>query len=147
MEDSRMDTAPSAPEQRGAPVRPGAVRPGAPGWPGRPDPPAGPGPAGGHRAVGERLLVDGPTLMDQPGPGAVPVLSLTPVPEARAAREPWDGALRLAVTGVTVLVITAELGRRAGAPARLTAVCSAGACAMAVGPWLVPQLVPRLASA
>ncbi|MEU8340113.1 hypothetical protein AB0C74_00295 [Spirillospora sp. NPDC048832] len=130
MEDSRMDTAPSAPEQPSAPVRPVA-----PGWP------AGPG------LAGERVLVDEAAMPEQPGPGAVPVLSLTPVVEPPAGREPWEGALRLALTGVAVMAVTAELGRRAGAPVRLTAICTAGAGAMAVGPWLVPQLVPRLASA
>jgi hypothetical protein len=58
------------------------------------------------------------------------------------------------VTVIAVLVITAELGRRAGAPVRLTAVCSAGACAAVVVPRLVlaaplprPRLRPAAASA
>ncbi|NKZ04874.1 hypothetical protein [Actinomadura latina] len=84
-----------------------------------------------------------PAVIDEPGAAAVPVLRLTPVRELPAARDPWGGALRMAVTGATVLVITAELGRRAGAPGRLTAFCSAGACAVVVGPWLASRLVPQ----
>ncbi|NVI90498.1 hypothetical protein [Actinomadura sp. BRA 177] len=41
------------------------------------------------------------------------------------------------------MAITAGLGRRAGASGRLTALCSAGAGAAAVAPWLVPQLTRR----
>lgn len=111
-----MDTAPNAPEQ------PIACEPAGPAAPAAP----------------RRLI-----LVDEPGAAAVPVLRRTPVPELPAAREPWAGAVRVAVAGATVLVITAELGRRAGAPGRLTALCSAGACAVVVGPWLASQLVPE----
>ncbi|GAA1823353.1 hypothetical protein [Actinomadura chokoriensis] len=94
----------------------------------------------GLSALGESLGALGePVAMDQPTLAAVPVLQLTPV------RDPWAGALRVAVTGAAVLVITAELGRRAGAPGRLTAVCSAGACAAVVGPWLASQYAPHSA--
>lgn len=95
----------------------------------------------GLSALGEPLGALGePVVMDLPSPAAVPVLRLTPV------RDPWAGALRVAVTGAAVLVITAELGRRAGAPGRLTAFCSAGACAAVVGPWLAAQYVPHFAA-
>ncbi|WP_165965109.1 hypothetical protein [Actinomadura bangladeshensis] len=49
----------------------------------------------------------------------------------------------MTVTGVTVMVISAELGRRAGASGRLTVLCSAGAGAAVVAPWLVPHLMRR----
>lgn len=97
-----------------------------------PQQPIGPG------ALGESLGALGESVvLDRPGPAAVPVLRLTPV------RDPWAGVLRVAVTGAVVLVITAELGRRAGAPGRLTALCSAGACAAVVGPRLASQYVPH----
>ncbi|WP_433477777.1 hypothetical protein ACQPZP_12410 [Spirillospora sp. CA-142024] len=111
MEDSRMDAVPSAP-----PLGPGD---------GRAD----------HWASWEETL-----SWEEPTERALPLLMLTPVPGPRAPRGPWPGTAGAVVTGIAVLVITAELGRRAGAPARLTAVCSAGACAVVV----VPRLVPRL---
>ncbi|MFA1539562.1 hypothetical protein [Actinomadura monticuli] len=110
--EERMDAAPGAPQQ------PIAFEP------------AGP--------VARRELV----LADEPSAAADPELWRSPAPELLAAREPWAGAVRMAVTGATVLVITAELGRRAGAPVRLTALCSAGACAVVVGPWLASQFGP-----
>jgi hypothetical protein len=95
-----------------------------------------------------------PAAAGEPTEGAHPRLVLTPVPEPRAAREPWPGATGVVVTGIAVLMITAELGRRAGAPVRLTAVCSAGACAAVVVPRLAlaaplprPRLRPAAASA
>lgn len=120
MED-RMDAASSTPEQ---PITRHSGRPGLGG-------PAGPG------ALGEPVV-------DEPGPAAVPVLQLTPVPPA--ARQPWAGAEQAAVAGAAVLVITAELGRRAGAPGRLTALYSAGACAAVLAPWLASYLMPEFAS-
>lgn len=88
----------------------------------------------------------GPAEADEPGSAAIPLLRLTPVREWPAARPPSSRAVRTAVTGAGVLVITAGLGRRAGAPARLTALCSAGACAVVVGPWLASRVVPRTAA-
>ncbi|MFB4310827.1 hypothetical protein [Actinomadura sp. GTD37] len=114
--EDRMDAAPSAPEQPITFER------------------------AGLSALG------GPVAADEPSAAAVPLLRLTPVPELAVAREPWAGAVRAVVTGATVLVISVELGRRAGAPARLTAFCSAGACAVVVGPWLASQLVPQFAA-
>jgi len=103
--------------------------------PGAPQHPIAFGPAG---PAARRELV----LVDEPGAAADPELRRTPAQEFLAAREPWPGAVRTAVTGATVLMITAELGRRAGAPVRLTALCSAGACAVVVGPWLASRLGP-----
>jgi hypothetical protein len=86
---------------------------------------------------------DGWTLLDEPSAHAVPVLRLTPVAEPYEARDPRARSTRVAVTGATVMAITAGLGRRAGATGRLPALCSAGAGAAAVAPWLVPQLTRR----
>jgi hypothetical protein len=81
---------------------------------------------------------------EEPSERACPSLTLTPVPGPRAPRDPWAGTTGVVVTGIAVLAITAELGRRAGAPARLTAVCSAGACAVVIVPHLAPLPRPRL---
>ena len=99
-----------------------------------------------YAALGARPAAreDGRILpVEEPSEHAVPVLRLTPVPEPYAARDLWAGSSCVVVTGVTVMVITAELGRRSGASRRLTALCSAGAGAAAVAPWLVPQFVRR----
>ncbi|TDD91438.1 hypothetical protein E1293_02325 [Actinomadura darangshiensis] len=74
----------------------------------------------------------------EPTAAADPYLQLTPVPGPRAPRNPSAGTAGAVVTGIAVLVITAELGRRAGAPARLIAVWSAGACAVVIAPRLLP---------
>ncbi|MEU8802109.1 hypothetical protein [Spirillospora sp. NPDC048819] len=79
---------------------------------------------------------------EQPSERAHPLLVLTPAPEPR---EPWPGAVHV-VTGIALLVITAELGRRVGVPAPLTAVCSAAGFAVVVVPRLVssaPRPRPR----
>lgn len=81
------------------------------------------------------------TLLDEPGECAVPLRHLTPVPEPQRAGDAWAGSAHVAVAGVTVMVITAGLGRRAGVSVRLTALCSAGAGAAVVTPWLVPRFV------
>ncbi|MGP4027869.1 hypothetical protein [Actinomadura sp. 3N407] len=82
---------------------------------------------------------------EEPGEGAHPLVVLTPVPEHRVRREPWPGAVPL-VAGIAILVVTAELGRRVGVPAPLTAVCSAAGFAVVVAPRLVssaPRPRPR----
>lgn len=81
-------------------------------------------------------------LWEEPSERAVPLLVLTPAPELGAAREsrPWD--VHVVVTGVAVLVITAELGRRAGVPPRLAAVCSAAGFTVVLVPRLI-SAVPR----
>jgi hypothetical protein len=72
---------------------------------------------------------------------------LTPARATHQAARPWtDVDWSLVVAGIAVLVLTAELGRRAGATARLTAFCSAASLAVVV---VVPRLVaavprPRL---
>ena len=108
-----MDTAPGAPKRQSA------------------FEPAGP-------AVRRHLV-----LADEPSAAAVPVLQRTPAPALPAAGEPWAEVVRVVVAGAVVLVITAELGRRAGAPGRLTALCATGACAVVVGPWLASQFAPH----
>lgn len=122
-----------------------AGRPGAPEQPVMVERPAVADPS----AVFARPAVES-VLLDEPGAGAVPVVRLTPVPEPGMARYPWVGVARVAVSGAAVMLITAELGRRAAASGRLTVLCSAGAGAAVVAPWLVPQLVtqftPRVAS-
>jgi hypothetical protein len=118
-----MDRAPGAPEQPITFERP------APEWP---------------------AAFTDPFAPVQPSAAALPVLRLTPVPGLGSAQPPWAEGLRTVAAGVAVLVVAAEFGRRAGAPGRLTACWTAGACAAAVGPWLVPHLashlVPRLPS-
>ncbi|GAA4228650.1 hypothetical protein GCM10022254_19180 [Actinomadura meridiana] len=79
------------------------------------------------------------TVCEEPSERAYPFVLLTPVhathPMARAWTEvDWS----LVVAGIAVLVFTAELGRRAGATARLTAFCSAASLAVVV---VVPRLV------
>lgn len=64
---------------------------------------------------------------EEPSGRADAIVMLTPVPEPDAPRAAPPGTAATVVTGAAVLAITAELGRRAGAPARLTAVCSVGA--------------------
>lgn len=85
-----------------------------------------------EQAAGERAG------WEQPSERAHPLLVLTPVPEPH---ELWPGAVHV-VTGIAILVITAELGRRVGVPARLTAVCSAAGFAVVVVPRLVSS-APR----
>ena len=84
---------------------------------------------------------------EQPSERAYPLLVLTPVHESRATREAWTGAVPVVATGIAVLVVTAELGRRAGVPAKLTTACSAAGFAVMVVPRLVvsaprPRLPP-----
>ncbi|TDC76964.1 hypothetical protein [Actinomadura sp. 7K507] len=82
---------------------------------------------------------------EQPSERAYPLLVLTPVQEPRASREPWPGAVHVVVTGIAVLAVTAELGRWAGVPARLTTVCSAAGFAVVIVPRLVGSAPrPRL---
>lgn len=98
-----------------------------------------PGAAPGARplSLGEGWMAS----LEEPSERAVPLRHLTPVPEPQRAGDAWAGSAHVAVAGVTVMVITAELGRRAGASVRLTALCSAGAGAAVVTPWLVPRFV------
>ncbi|MFI0485209.1 hypothetical protein [Actinomadura sp. 9N215] len=78
---------------------------------------------------------------DQPSERAYPLMMLTPATKARSVQASWPGAdWPVVVTGIAVLVITAELGRRAGAPARMTALCSTVGFAVVV-------VVPRFVSA
>ncbi|SFN05834.1 hypothetical protein SAMN04489713_10161 [Actinomadura madurae] len=80
--------------------------------------------------------------VEEPTERAHPRLVLTPAAEPRAEREPRAGAV---VSGIVVLLLTAELGRRAGAPARLTAIFCAGACAAVIVPRYAPAApLPRL---
>ncbi|TDC57300.1 hypothetical protein E1281_05320 [Actinomadura sp. KC345] len=82
---------------------------------------------------------------EQPSERAYPLLVLTPVHESRATRETWTGAVPVVATGIAVLVVTAELGRRAGVPVRLTTACSAAGFAVVVVPRLVVSAPrPRL---
>ncbi|XRQ03890.1 hypothetical protein ACN3XK_45965 [Actinomadura welshii] len=83
-----------------------------------------------------------PGMWEEPSECANALLVLTPVPEPRVAREPWPGGVHLVVTGVAVLVVAAELGRRAGVPARLAALSSAAGFAVVLVPRLV-SLAPR----
>lgn len=93
-----------------------------------------------EQATGSEWREGRTASLDEPSEHAVPILSLTPVPEPRV-RDLGAGSACVAVTGMTVMAITAELGRRSGASGRLTALCSAGAGAAAVAPWLVPQFM------
>ena len=108
-----------------------------PGTPQRPIAFEAAGPAGLRELV----------LTDDPSSAAVPVVRRTPAPALSATRRPWDEGVRVVVSGAAVMVIVEELGRRAGASGRLTALCSAGAGAVVVGPWLVPRLARRTTSA
>ncbi|WUH96983.1 hypothetical protein OHR68_25985 [Spirillospora sp. NBC_00431] len=78
---------------------------------------------------------------EEPSERAYPFTLLTPAGEIRSTRPSWPGAdWPFVVTGTAVVVITAGLGRRAGAPARMTALCSTMGFAVVV-------VVPRLVSA
>ncbi|TDB89690.1 hypothetical protein E1264_07325 [Actinomadura sp. KC216] len=74
---------------------------------------------------------------EAPTLGAHPRLVLTPVPEARvpasAAVTDLAGAV---VAGGVALLITAETGRRVGAPPPVTLVCAVASFAAVVGPRL-----------
>ncbi|TQM70583.1 hypothetical protein FHX41_4317 [Actinomadura hallensis] len=83
-----------------------------------------------------------PSGVEEPSERADALLVLTPVPEPRA-REPWPGGVHLVVTGIAVLVVTAELARRAGVPVRPAAVCSAAGLAAVLLPRLVFATPPR----
>ncbi|MFS2292770.1 MAG: hypothetical protein FWJ90_08685 [Actinomadura sp.] len=83
-----------------------------------------------------------PSGVEEPSECANALLVLTPVPEP-CAREPWPGGVHVVVTGIAVLVVTAELARRAGVPVRLAAVCSAVGSAAVLVPRLVFAAPPR----
>ncbi|HEY8479335.1 MAG TPA: hypothetical protein VIL71_05830 [Spirillospora sp.] len=80
---------------------------------------------------------------EQPSERANALVVLTPVPESRGPRDPWPGSVQAVVAGIAVLVIAAELGRRAGMPARLAVTCSAVGAAVALVPRLVSATTPR----
>lgn len=84
-----------------------------------------------------------PGVWEEPSERANALLVLTPVPESRGPRDSWPGSVQAVVTGIAVLVIAAELGRRAGVPARLAAVCSAAGFAVVLVPRLVSATTPR----
>lgn len=148
MEDSRMDAAPStpfrAPSTQFRAPRTLFRAPRAPRTPRTPFP-APRTPSTSFPAPSTSFPMYGAeqrTEWEQPSERAYPLLLLTPVPEPRAPRASWPGAVHVVVTGIAVLVITAELGRRAGAQARLTTLCSAAGFAVVVVPGLViPGLV------
>jgi hypothetical protein len=108
----------------------------------------------------------------QPTEGAYPRLVLTPVPPdgagigfggvgtwgaARGRPARWNaagavwargaagapGAAWAVAAGLVVLLITGEMGRRANAPYRLTAMCSAAAFTAAAAPGLAAATCPR----
>ncbi|WP_165966272.1 hypothetical protein [Actinomadura sp. 7K534] len=83
-----------------------------------------------------------PGVWEEPSECANALLVLTPVSAPRV-REPWAGGVHVVVTGIAVLVITAELGRRAGVPARLAAACSAAGFAAVLVPRLACAAPPR----
>ncbi|MGH3239194.1 MAG: hypothetical protein ACRDNL_02380 [Spirillospora sp.] len=87
---------------------------------------------------------------EEPSERAYPLMVLTPAGETGPMGAPWAGVdWPLVVTGIAVLMITAEFGRRAGAPARMTALCSAvGFAVVVVVPRVVvPRVVPKVVSA
>ncbi|MFI0368572.1 hypothetical protein ACH35V_11875 [Actinomadura sp. 1N219] len=74
-----------------------------------------------------------------PSEHAHPLMVLTPIGETRSVRAVRPGVdWPVVVAGIAVLVATAELGRRAGASARMTALYSTGGCAVVI---VVPHLV------
>ncbi|TDC62487.1 hypothetical protein E1200_25630 [Actinomadura sp. GC306] len=89
-----------------------------------------------------------PGMWEEPSACADALLVLTPVPEPRV-RETRPGGVHVAVTGLAVMVVTAEVGRRAGVPAGLAVACSAAGFAAVLVPRLVsvappgPRIRPR----
>jgi hypothetical protein len=79
------------------------------------------------------------SLLDElPTERAHPRLELRRVPGSALPAAPPRRAAGAVVTGIAVLVITAEVGRRSGAPPRLTLLCSVTAFTVVVAPRLWP---------